>query len=189
MLDTDGVNAYAAPGGLVHITRGLLGLMKYEAELAGVLGHEITHVTAKHTVRAIQKSKCGRSWAPSGRQGRSLAQRGGQQARRARLTTICSEQVRSERREWRPTVSASRSQAKSDTPRARSADVLKALDARNTGRSEPNGMFASHPATKDASRSIEKTIKEQKLAGTAIVAARYKENITWDAKPAAEITT
>ena len=57
MLDTDGVNAYAAPGGLVHITRGLLGLMKNEAELAGVLGHEITHVTAKHTVRAIQKSK------------------------------------------------------------------------------------------------------------------------------------
>ena len=51
MLDTDGVNAYAAPGGFVHITRGLLGLMKNEAELAGVLGHEITHITAKHTIR------------------------------------------------------------------------------------------------------------------------------------------
>src|SRR5690349_6079598 len=57
VLDTDAVNAYAAPGGLVHITRGLLGLVKNEAELADVLGHEITHVTAKHTVRAIQKSK------------------------------------------------------------------------------------------------------------------------------------
>ena len=57
MLDTDGVNAYAAPGGFVHITRGLLGLMKNEAELAGVLGHEITHITVKHTIRAIQKSK------------------------------------------------------------------------------------------------------------------------------------
>ena len=57
VLDTDGVNAFAAPGGIVHITRGLLGLVKNEAELAGVLGHEITHVTAKHTVRAIQKSK------------------------------------------------------------------------------------------------------------------------------------
>src|SRR6185369_6814095 len=57
VLDTDGVNAFASPGGIVHITRGALGLIKNEAELSGVLGHEITHVTAKHTVRAIQKNK------------------------------------------------------------------------------------------------------------------------------------
>ncbi len=38
MLDTEGVNAFAAPGGFIHITKGLLGLMKNEAELAGVLG-------------------------------------------------------------------------------------------------------------------------------------------------------
>ena len=57
VLDTDGVNAFAAPGGAIHVTRGLLGLTRNEAELAGVLGHEITHVTAKHTVRAIEQSK------------------------------------------------------------------------------------------------------------------------------------
>ncbi|MEQ1729190.1 MAG: M48 family metalloprotease, partial [Vicinamibacterales bacterium] len=50
VLDTDGVNAFASPGGLVHITRGALGLIKNEAELAGVLGHEIAHVVRKHTV-------------------------------------------------------------------------------------------------------------------------------------------
>ncbi|HVB38702.1 MAG TPA: M48 family metalloprotease, partial [Vicinamibacterales bacterium] len=49
VLDTDGVNAFAAPGGIVHITRGALGLIQNEAELAGVLGHEITHVADKHT--------------------------------------------------------------------------------------------------------------------------------------------
>ena len=38
MLDTDGVNAFASPGGFVHITRGALGLVRNEAELAGVLG-------------------------------------------------------------------------------------------------------------------------------------------------------
>ena len=50
VLDTDGVNAFAAPGGIVHITRGALGLAKTEAELAGVLGHEITarHREAHH---------------------------------------------------------------------------------------------------------------------------------------------
>ena len=57
VLDTDAVNAFAAPGGYVHITRGALALIKNEAELAGVLGHEIIHVTEKHTIRAIQKSK------------------------------------------------------------------------------------------------------------------------------------
>src|SRR5688572_7147 len=57
VLDTDGANAFAAPGGYVHITRGLLGLIKNEAELAGVLSHEIIHITQKHTVRAIQKSQ------------------------------------------------------------------------------------------------------------------------------------
>ena len=57
VLDTDGVNAFAAPGGYVHITRGALALIKNEAELAGVLGHEIIHVTEKHTVRAIQKNQ------------------------------------------------------------------------------------------------------------------------------------
>ena len=57
VLDTDGVNAFASPGGLVHITKGALGLIKSEAELAGVLGHEIAHVTEKHTVNAIRKNK------------------------------------------------------------------------------------------------------------------------------------
>ena len=57
VLDTDGVNAFAAPGGFIHITRGALGLMASEAELAGVLAHEISHVTEKHTVSAIQKNK------------------------------------------------------------------------------------------------------------------------------------
>ncbi len=56
VLDTDGVNAFASPGGIVHITRGALGLIRNEAELAGVLAHEIGHVAHKHTVNAIQKS-------------------------------------------------------------------------------------------------------------------------------------
>src|SRR5260221_14471885 len=56
VLDTDGVNAFPSPGGFVHITRGALGLIKNESELAGVLGHEIGHVVRKHTINAIRKS-------------------------------------------------------------------------------------------------------------------------------------
>ena len=56
VLDTDGVNAFASPGGFVHLTRGALGLIQNEAELAGVLGHEIGHVTRKHTINALRKN-------------------------------------------------------------------------------------------------------------------------------------
>jgi predicted Zn-dependent protease len=57
VLDTDAVNAFAAPGGYVHITRGALALIRDEAELAGVLSHELVHITEKHTIGAIQKGK------------------------------------------------------------------------------------------------------------------------------------
>jgi predicted Zn-dependent protease len=57
VLDTDGVNAFAAPGGYVHITRGALALIKNEGELADVLAHEISHVTKEHTLTAIKNSK------------------------------------------------------------------------------------------------------------------------------------
>ncbi|MBI3451568.1 MAG: M48 family metalloprotease [Rhodospirillales bacterium] len=49
VLNSDIVNAFALPGGYVYITRGLLALASSEAELAGVLGHEIGHITSRHT--------------------------------------------------------------------------------------------------------------------------------------------
>ena len=49
VLDSDVVNAFALPGGYVYVTRGLLALAKDEAEVAGVLGHEIAHVIARHS--------------------------------------------------------------------------------------------------------------------------------------------
>jgi len=53
VLDSPMVNAFALPGGYIYITRGLLAYLNSEAELAAVLGHEIGHVTARHSVRTI----------------------------------------------------------------------------------------------------------------------------------------
>ncbi|MGQ0622739.1 MAG: M48 family metalloprotease [Panacagrimonas sp.] len=55
VLDSDNLNAFATPGGFVFITKGLLLRLNNEAELAGVLGHEIAHVVQKHHLAAIQK--------------------------------------------------------------------------------------------------------------------------------------
>ncbi|MEM7465364.1 MAG: M48 family metalloprotease [Pseudomonadota bacterium] len=51
LLDSTQINAFALPGGHIYITRGLLAYLNSEAELAAVLGHEIGHVTARHSVR------------------------------------------------------------------------------------------------------------------------------------------
>lgn len=51
ILDSPVVNAFAVPGGYVYFTRGIMGHFNNEAEFAGVLGHEIGHVTAKHAAR------------------------------------------------------------------------------------------------------------------------------------------
>jgi predicted Zn-dependent protease len=56
ILDTDDVNAFAAPGGYVFVTRGALALMQSEAELAGVLAHEVAHVDEKHVLDDIRRS-------------------------------------------------------------------------------------------------------------------------------------
>lgn len=55
VLADDSVNAFAAPGGYVFVTRGLIDRMQTEAELAGVLAHEIIHVERQHHLRAIKK--------------------------------------------------------------------------------------------------------------------------------------
>ena len=55
VLDDNDINAFAVPGGSVFITKGLLVRMKNEAELAGVLAHEISHVLRKHHLKAIKK--------------------------------------------------------------------------------------------------------------------------------------
>ncbi len=51
VLDSEEVNAFALPGGYIYLTRGMLAMLNSEAELAAVLGHEIGHVTARHSVR------------------------------------------------------------------------------------------------------------------------------------------
>jgi len=56
VLDSDNINAFATPGGYVFVTRGLLARLHSEAELAGVLAHEIAHVVKKHHLSAIRKS-------------------------------------------------------------------------------------------------------------------------------------
>ena len=56
VIDEPAVNAFALPGGYIYLTRGILPFLDNEAELAGVLGHEIGHVTARHAAQQYTKA-------------------------------------------------------------------------------------------------------------------------------------
>jgi predicted Zn-dependent protease len=55
VVDSPAINAFALPGGYVYVTRGILAYLDDESELAGVLGHEIAHITARHAAQAYTR--------------------------------------------------------------------------------------------------------------------------------------
>jgi predicted Zn-dependent protease len=184
VLDTDGVNAFAAPGGYIHITRGALGLIKSEAELAGVLGHEITHVTQKHTMKAIQKGKM----IQMGANETSL----GNTALFSKFVDKATELVlagfgRDEELEA-DKLGIRLANSVGYDPNALSA-FLTRISERNKSGSEKQGLFASHPEMQERLARIKQQIAAEKLASTATLEARYRKVITFETRPLAEIAS
>ncbi|HET9703616.1 MAG TPA: M48 family metalloprotease [Vicinamibacterales bacterium] len=185
VLDTDGVNAFAAPGGYVHITRGALALVKSEAELAGVLGHEIIHITEKHTIRAIQKNKAVQMGASETLSGSSSLM---ERAVTATYDNIVEKGFgRGEENESdeKGIILANRA----GYAPAGLAGFLTTLKDRNKDAKEKRGLFASHPEMEERLGRIPKIIASNKLASTATLEARYKKHITFKPVPVTSIAT
>jgi len=173
VLDTDGVNAFAAPGGFIHITRGALALIQNEAELAGVLGHEIVHVTEKHTLNAIKKAKVQGAAAEAVTRSEVLEYL----IDRAYENLLENQYDRGD-------------ETGSDQVGIRMANgvgyapsglgsFLTRLSERNKDLKEPSGVFASHPDTKARVDRLTKQIASEKLTAAATIAARYTATISY----------
>ncbi len=179
VLDTDGVNAFAAPGGYVHITKAALALMKNEAELAGVLGHEIIHVTEKHTIRAIQKNKAVQMGAAETLSNNSALM---QKAVGATYDSIVERGFgRAEENESdeKGIVLAN----KIGYAPGGLGSFLTTLKDRNKDSKEKRGLFASHPEMQERLDRLAKQITTEKLAATATNQPRFAKNISF--KPVA----
>ena len=179
VLDTDGVNAFAAPGGYVHITRGALALIKNEAELAGVLGHEIIHITEKHTVKAIQKNQAVQMGAAE-----TLS---GSAALMDRVVAAVYDNI-VERGFGRAEENESDEQGVALANKTGYAPnglitFLTTLKDRNKESKEKRGLFASHPEMQDRLDRITRQIASKKLAATATLEARYTKNVTYKPVP------
>ena len=180
VLDTDGVNAFAAPGGFVHITRGALALIQSEAELADVLGHEIGHITLKHTINAIKNAKIVGAGAAATRQAfieaavnkgyeltlENAFDRGDEEA--ADKTGL----IIANKASYSPTGLPT---------------FLTKLAERNKGLKERSGVFASHPETMGRIETMKKVISAEKLTASAMVAPRYTSTITFKPVPVNQI--
>ena len=163
MLDTDGVNAFAAPGGYVHITRGALALIKNEAELAGVLGHEIIHVTEKHTIHAIQKSKAVQMGASETLSSNSALMEKAVTATYDNIVEHGFGRAEENESDEKGIVLAN----KIGYAPGGLVAFLTTLKDRNKDSNEKRGLFASHPEMQERLDRLNKQITAQKLAATA----------------------
>ena len=89
VVDQPAINAFALPGGFIYLTRGILPFLDDEAELAGVLGHEIGHVTARHAAQQYTRADR-RHRSAWWRSACSCRPRGRSARRRSRRWACCS---------------------------------------------------------------------------------------------------
>lgn len=183
VLDTDAVNAFAAPGGFVHVTRGALALLENEAELAGVLAHEIIHVSEKHTIRALQKNKTIQMGADETLSGNAALLN--QLMERVYLDLVEKGFGRAEEND-----SDEKGIAVANTigyaPHGLGA-FLTRLQERNKDATEKRGLFASHPETKERLERLSTQIQGAKLTASATVAGRYRTFISYQPVPQSAI--
>lgn len=176
VLDTDGVNAFAAPGGFIHITRGALALIQNEAELADVLAHEISHVTEKHTINAIKKEKMVSGAASASRNQivQNLANAG--------YSMVLENHYDRNQEKDADRLGVTLASQAGYSPEGLGAFLTRLAD-RNKNLKEPSGLFASHPETQDRLTNLNRLVPALKMSASAMVAARYHTAIAY--KPAA----
>ncbi len=185
VLDTDAVNAFAAPHGYVHITRGALALMKSEAELAGVLAHEIVHVTEEHTIDALKKNTL-----------KSAAAEEAAGAAGGLMTFLANAAYNNiiDNAYSRGDENASDTKGIALISKAGYAPqglgtFLTTLSERNKSATEKRGLFSSHPEMQARHDRLTSTIGKEKLTGTQLVEARYKATIRYKPVAQSEVAT
>jgi predicted Zn-dependent protease len=175
VLDTDTVNAFAAPGGNVFVTRGLYARLHSEAELAGVLAHEISHVLRKHHLAAMQKNA--RTGLAADALSLALADRGNGEARNKLISAGTELYARGldkadelEADRLGVVIAARAGYDAYGLPA-----VLQTLEAIDPKDSSLSLMFKTHPAPAERLDALEKTMQPtlERYAAQPDLAARF----------------
>lgn len=165
ILDSDEVNAFAAPSGFILVSRGLLELCDNEDAVAGVLGHEIVHVGEKHGLKAIKQSRLGNALSV-------LAEESAKQLTDEQLAEVTEAFAGSVADVTNTLVENGYSRGLERDADQGTVDLLKTVDYRGSGyvnmlealaaRKEAadakSGFFRTHPDPTDRLRDVEEAL-------------------------------
>ncbi len=169
VLETPSVNAYAAPGGYIFVTRGALGLMQSEAELAGVLAHEVAHVNQRHVINQIRKSDTMREVRSQlDLQGTTLDRVVGTGSDALFMGLSRGDEMEADSLGLEYAASAGYD------PGGLAAFVAR-LD-RHAGEGPVAEFFATHPKPNERLDRLHAIAAREHLAGGAVLAERFREN-------------
>ena len=168
IVDSPAINAFALPGGYVYLTRGIMPFLGDEAELAGVLGHEIGHVTARHAAQQYSRATgtqlgliLGSILVPAVREAGGLAETG--------LSLLFLKYGRDD--ELQADALGARYAARSGWSPSGVAGMLQTLDRINDASQDRQGVpnwLATHPAPADRVERVQAAIKEAEAASSGI---------------------
>jgi predicted Zn-dependent protease len=177
VLDTNVINAFAAPGGYIFITKGLLRSLKNEAQLACVLGHEIAHVTQKHVVKEIQKSNIAQAVIPD------YVKASAQKAQwMSQVTDLCIQML------WRGLSREDELEADRIGLQFASAsgyqghsfrevlEMLKDRSASSGNAKDLKFMLSTHPKPQDRLTAVAERLNSLKTEG-AVLEDRFKKSV------------
>jgi predicted Zn-dependent protease len=183
VLDSDEVNAFAAPGGFIMITRGMLSLCENEAELAAVLAHEIAHVELEHGIQAINKDKIRQAVGA----GAKVAIESQADAELNSLVTALGGSVNditrtlvqngyAPKQEYHADESAINILSRAGYSPHALVNVLEKMHAK-LGH-HPGGFSKTHPPAEDRIKELKADLPEGDAVATAQGTARFKKNTT-----------
>ncbi len=190
VLDTPDLNAFAVPGGYVFVTSGLLANLQSEAELAAVLAHEISHITQRHHLTAIEhnhsidllqsvavvaadyQAKSGSRPSAQAYQNRQIAQSVLQAGHQLYTQGLSRDD------ELQADAAALQLCARAGYDPFAFAAVLQQLDSVNAQSNAMSLLLATHPAPADRLSQLEPRLKALANSGGQTLTARYRQALT-----------
>ena len=181
ILQSAEINAYAAPGGYLFVTKGLLDTLQDESELAGVIAHEMTHVTHKHILTAIRKANLAGA-------GKDLAEAAGADMSAYASLSDFSIKMLSQGLSRKDELDADRSGTVLAAACGYDAAGLKRSVQRLNPTDKSNLLFArfqkTHPPVPERLAVIDKVLKKQAFGKGEQLAKRFHQNVVSTVQPA-----
>ena len=176
VVDDPTVNAFALPGGFIYVTRGLMTHLDSEAELVSVLGHEIGHVTARHSAAMVSKQQLTMLGLGVGMIVRPELQQFGQLAE-AGVSLMFLKFGRDAEREADDL--GLRYLGREDYDPQEAVQVFSVLDrvSRQTGEGRLPSWLSTHPAPEDRAQRLQAAIATGKLSGDKVNREEYLSHL------------